>query len=365
MSDLKNKITELVKNALNQKLKLNKMQKLVYNQAIQNSDLEHLINVAEGNPAAKKALFRSMSYILKHDFGRGQNTISVPKNSMTKLSTKNGPKHDKARFFGIEIECFLPGKAEWEHSYDDSRCDDGECHCEENSGQDNSALRKELKNKFQKAGLQDIEVKDDGSINAEDGYYAAEITFTFSVNNFEKIAKVCKILNDNGAKVNKSCGMHVHIDMRKLSSQTVQDQGHNLVTALPILQRLVPKSRVKNSYCQDNKGKFNQKDRYYAINSKSLSEHNTIEVRLHSATTNPEKITQWVKLLNNITTSAVLNSITHVKTEKMITADFLALLNLDSDTIRYFLKREYIFENENVNCEQITVNELNSQNEAA
>ena len=365
MTTLKQKINELVINALKASMPLNKRQAIVLNESIDALALDTIINAAEGNYSAKKTLGRTMATAMRQQYGRGYTAQTATVSKIAIASRKNGPKHDKARFFGVEIECFLPGdNGQWEHDYDnEDDCENDNCNCADNNTSNDSEYRKALKEKFKAAGLQDIDVKHDGSIEAESGHYAAEITFTFSVNNYEKIAKVCKVLNDNGAKVNKSCGMHVHIDMRKLNASDIILQGENLVAALPVLQRLVPKSRVKNTYCLDNKGKFKQNSRYYAINSQSLSSHTTIEVRLHSATTNAEKITNWVKLLNTITSKNLGLSTNAVS--KMITADFLQLLGLDSDTIRYFLKREFLFENESVNCEQKSVTALSNQNEAA
>ena len=44
-------------------------------------------------------------------------------------------------------------------------------------------------------------------------------------------------------------------------------------------------------------------DRYYMINGTALKKYKTIEVRLHSGTTNFNKIKNWVELLKGIVKS--------------------------------------------------------------
>jgi len=116
--------------------------------------------------------------------------------------------------------------------------------------------------------------------------------------------KLCKELSKIDAYVNKTCGLHVHLDMRDLLNEgkRTTTRVHNLVQCLPFLSSLVPESRRSNSFCKLGKTDRNSSDRrYYAINTESMKKHKTIEVRLHSGTVEFEKITNWVKLLYSIT----------------------------------------------------------------
>lgn len=101
--------------------------------------------------------------------------------------------------------------------------------------------------------------------------------------------------------VNSSCGLHVHLDMR---NRNYGQSYERLYTALPTLQSMVPKSRRGNSYCKINKDKKDWSkgggDRYQAINPQAYRRYKTVEIRLHSATTNPIKVNNWIRLLTLI-----------------------------------------------------------------
>lgn len=119
-----------------------------------------------------------------------------------------------------------------------------------------------------------------------------------------------------GAAVNKSCGLHVHLDCRKgewyspkadryltFPAGAERDRKRvysNLVASLPLLVQMQPLSRRNNTFCKINKRRqlpTNPDDRYMAINPCSLSKHGTIEVRLSAGSVEGEKIVGWVKLL--------------------------------------------------------------------
>lgn len=115
------------------------------------------------------------------------------------------------------------------------------------------------------------------------------------------IKKVSNVLINNcDAKVNSSCGLHVHLDMR---NRDVEKSFHNLVMTQPLLYSMVPKSRRTGTYSQPTKltpFKSATKDRYLGINPNSYREHKTIEVRLHSGTVCSTKINNWINLLVSI-----------------------------------------------------------------
>lgn len=114
------------------------------------------------------------------------------------------------------------------------------------------------------------------------------------------IEKVCAVLNDRlDASVNTSCGLHVHLDQRRKVALKAYSR---LVKAIPVLASVVPSSRLDNQYCTLNRDadSMNVTGRYWAINPKSLDKHRTIEVRLHSGTTDPVKIISWIRLIRHI-----------------------------------------------------------------
>jgi hypothetical protein len=136
------------------------------------------------------------------------------------------------------------------------------------------------------------------------------------------IEKVCSVLNDRlDASVNQTCGLHVHLDQRRRVASKAYSR---LVKALPLLASVVPSSRLENQYCALNRDADSMRvtGRYWAINPKSLEKHRTLEVRLHSGTTDPVKIISWIRLLRHICarkSSAPIQSFKQLITEGLPT----------------------------------------------
>jgi len=168
------------------------------------------------------------------------------------------------------------------------------------------ADRTSLSAKLMEANLGEyVTLKGDGSVRPDSGkgQNAHEICILATKNECADIVnRVTKILNETGGYVNKTCGFHVHLDMR---NRNTQDSYNNLRAAESILYRMVPISRKKNDYCKPSRGRDiyeaeRKGDRYKGINVKSLRRHQTIEIRIHSGTIDATKINNWVSLLNRI-----------------------------------------------------------------
>jgi hypothetical protein len=148
-----------------------------------------------------------------------------------------------------------------------------------------------------------VALKTDGSIRAENQMYPHEITLLAKEKEVkEVVALTSKVLLAANAKVNKSCGLHVHLDMRNRDHIVA---FHNLVSAQNILFAMNPFSRQSGSYCrrQDTKvfkealGSGNRDMRYFGINAQAHERHSTIEIRMHSGTVQANKINNWIDLL--------------------------------------------------------------------
>lgn len=114
------------------------------------------------------------------------------------------------------------------------------------------------------------------------------------------------------AWVNKSCGLHVHIDARHLPKPgegtpytcDAAETYDRLTMLYPVLKKLVPRSRWNNKYCKFNNNRQDSStyrcpsngQRYAAINWCSYRTHKTIEFRLGSGSTNLVKIESWALL---------------------------------------------------------------------
>lgn len=97
--------------------------------------------------------------------------------------------------------------------------------------------------------------------------------------------------------MNKTCGLHVHVDMRQRDWRTAYAR---LYRALPWLYALVSPSRRSNEtgYCARPRSPTPPTiGRYHALNPRSVKHHKTLEVRLHHGTIDAEKISRWVELI--------------------------------------------------------------------
>ncbi len=138
----------------------------------------------------------------------------------------------------------------------------------------------------------------DGSIVPEGGSNGVEWRVLTPRDRMEgRLHSFCKLLHKYDFKVNRSCGMHVHFDFRGWDEENVIKEARKLNKWLKTLKELVPSSRRANSYARLN---ISRNDRYRAVNVCSFSEHGSLEVRLHSGTTDFTKIVNWIRLIEAI-----------------------------------------------------------------
>jgi hypothetical protein len=107
-----------------------------------------------------------------------------------------------------------------------------------------------------------------------------------------RLYKFCQLIKAHS--VNKSCGLHIHLDCRGKDQKEVLTIARKMNAWLYSLRELVPPSRLENQYCRFG---VSTTDRYRAVNVCSFREHKTLEVRLHSGTVDYTKIISWVRLL--------------------------------------------------------------------
>lgn len=117
--------------------------------------------------------------------------------------------------------------------------------------------------------------------------------------NLVKVGNFLKLIE---AKVNKTCGLHVHLDMR---TRNPIDCAQKLFNIQPIMMKAVAKSRLRNSYCKPVKdmvkvimnGFHDDGGKYSAINIGSYEDLKTIEVRIHEGSVDSDEIYNWCKFL--------------------------------------------------------------------
>lgn len=108
-----------------------------------------------------------------------------------------------------------------------------------------------------------------------------------------RVHKLCALLASH--RVNKSCGLHVHFDMRGRTEAQVASIARRLDAWLEALAELQPESRRDNSYCKPG---VSTSDRYRRVNLTAFRKYSTLEVRFGGATLSAEKIIAWVRLLD-------------------------------------------------------------------
>lgn len=115
------------------------------------------------------------------------------------------------------------------------------------------------------------------------------------------IRKVCEIIVQCAGSVNKTCGLHVHVDLRSRDYDTVYN---NMFMVQDLMFKTQPTSRTtRNRFCKKLRAMQGPKSvagRYYAINRRAYKTHRTIEIRLHEPTLISKEIIMWMKFLINI-----------------------------------------------------------------
>jgi len=204
-------------------------------------------------------------------------------------------------------------------------------------------------------------LKTDGSLRKDKEYqYTHELCIIAEeVVIHEVLRGVIDALDEVGCAVNKTCGLHVHLDMRNRDRKIA---FYNLVKSQNILYSMNPASRLTG---EDSKGvvegtvyskrvestdfdesltgtQGRRDDRYVGVNPHSFSKHKTIEIRIHSGSTSFEKISNWVKILVAVASSTVKNPTEYVKTEAFAKCYYLddAVLGYINDRIAKFKNKD-------------------------
>jgi hypothetical protein len=145
-----------------------------------------------------------------------------------------------------------------------------------------------------------VSVTGDGSL----GRGGVELRVMATRENLGRV--VWKALALAPGRVDSSCGLHVHLDMRHRDVDLV---WANLLAMEGVICQSQPKERIMpgggGGYCKllrSTERKLtipNSRDRYRAINAASLGK-GTLEVRAHTGSSNPAKILAWCEFLNAI-----------------------------------------------------------------
>ncbi len=139
------------------------------------------------------------------------------------------------------------------------------------------------------------------------------------------LKRLCEALNEIGAKVNKSCGLHVHIGAANMTDAHYTNIIRNYQRLESIIDSFMPESRRGNNsrWCRSLRGfdfsccttkdsvcRTMNGDRYHKVNACAYFRHQTIEFRQHSGTTDYTKISMWIQFLAELIKYSEKNEIT-------------------------------------------------------
>lgn len=176
--------------------------------------------------------------------------------------------------------------------------DDGEMHVCDSCGGD---------------GYHTVDCSDcDGSGYIEGGETDCEAVICAPENKIKGVLKkLLTIINEDAeGYVNKSCGLHVHLDMR---NRNVSKSYRRLFHNKEFLFKMLPDSRLfENRYCQPNEhssfiSEKKREDRYLHFNPTAYDKYRTLEIRMHTGTINYNKITNWIDLLVSVVDNGSTN----------------------------------------------------------
>ncbi len=155
----------------------------------------------------------------------------------------------------------------------------------------------------------------DGSLVGERGDWSAEIVSPVlqGVDGLNEAIEAVKTLREKGHRVNKTCGVHVHVGFGDHTREELDRMFCNVAHLQNALYASTgTKSRERGHYCKpirvygDAAEAFSRakNDRYHVLNitnlkmlsESSLPRKNTVEFRAFSGSLNPVKIAAWAQI---------------------------------------------------------------------
>lgn len=240
-----------------------------------NEEIQEIKNM-KGSKAAKKEAFIKLG-LRKYEIELLLSELPKPVREVHKFT------------FGVEIECLVAASLMRE-----------------------SATRNEMP--FQYEGYNHVDNNhyykfvSDSSIRGENPIECVSPVLTGKAG-MKSLENCCKALNEAGAQVNRSTGLHVHIGAQNLSDEAYVNVFKNYQKLERVIDTFMANSRRANNsqWCRTLQGKdfswcttksdiYDEMNgnRYFKVNACSYARHQTIEFRQHQGSTDFEKISNWV-----------------------------------------------------------------------
>ena len=145
-----------------------------------------------------------------------------------------------------------------------------------------------------------------------------------------ELKKVTEVLKAKNVKINKSCGLHIHLDAGDLKIGDWKRIYKNYIKLEPTIDSFMPRSRKGNinNYCRsmvkpdyerridnastlkDIERAITNRNRQSKLNSQAYWVHKTVEFRQHSGTIEFEKISNWLMFLSRFVNYSKKNLVT-------------------------------------------------------
>ena len=174
----------------------------------------------------------------------------------------------------------------------------------------------------------------------------------------EQVKKVVELLNDAGCDVNRSCGIHVHVEVTDLDQHELANVWNRYRKFESDIDAFMPRSRRDGVYCKslgnrditvelntarrsmstiryEGNNQSRMTDRYYKVNMQAFLKYGTIEFRQHSGSLNRSKIANWINFLLEFVEAS--KTIINVRTEVVQVDDTPSLNGLSGMSRRVAL----------------------------
>ncbi|MFJ1328152.1 amidoligase family protein [Capnocytophaga canimorsus] len=138
-----------------------------------------------------------------------------------------------------------------------------------------------------------------------------------------QLKSACKSLRLSKAQINKSCGLHVHLEVNDYSVENMKTLVKNFYLLEKQFDKMMPESRRENNnrYCAGFCRTYGSKEnffskidscttiesiasylhtRYLKLNLQSYARYGTVEFRHHSGTTMFSKIKSWILICSRL-----------------------------------------------------------------
>ena len=184
----------------------------------------------------------------------------------------------------------------------------------------------------------DWTIMSDSSVSAQGGQACEFVTPKCTYEDIETVQECIRALRKAGAKVNESCGLHIHIDGANHTAQSLKNLAFTFRAKQDLIFKAVAPNRIGNQYCRpltddlvDNIKKVKKlepetmKDawygtysdrlrdtnahyhasRYHALNLHSLWYRGTVEFRLFNSTLHAGEVRAYINLCLAMSAAAI------------------------------------------------------------